>query len=69
MRTPYDTYAYWLMPHGLLGLMTTVFWPSARRAPLPRRRGARSPYPGPRMPFLALAPGKMGRAVGEHTFW
>jgi len=69
MRTPYDTYAYWLMPHGLLGLMTTVFWPSAKRAPLPRRRGVRSPYPGPRMPFLALAPGKMGRAVGEHTFW
>jgi len=27
---PYDTYAYWLMPHGLRGLMTTVFWPAAR---------------------------------------
>jgi len=66
---PYDMFAYWLMPHGLLGLLTTVFRPSAKGATPPRRRGARSPYPGPRLPFLALAPGKMGRAVGEHTFW
>ncbi len=66
---PYDMYAYWLMPHGLLGLLTTVFRPSVKGATPPRRRGARSPYPGPRLPFLALAPGKMGRAVGEHTSW
>lgn len=52
----FDMYAYWLMPHGLRGLMATVFWPS-RRGPERRR------------PFMALAPGKMDREVGEHTFW
>jgi hypothetical protein len=67
-----DTYAYWLMPHGLRGLLTTVFRPAA----------ARSLYPGPRRPFPILAPGKLERQVGsiqvgeagepqvgEHTFW
>ncbi len=50
----YDTYAYWLMPHGLRGLMTTVFWPAARSA---------------RLAFPILAPAKMGREMGEHCFW
>jgi hypothetical protein len=67
-----DTYAYWLMPHGLRGLLTTVLWPAA----------ARSLYPGPRRPFPILAPGKLERQVGsiqvgeagqpqvgEHAFW
>lgn len=77
---PYDTHAYWLMPHGLRGLMTTVFWPAAKgesprkeRIVRPRvhdqRTGARSPYPGPLRPFPILAPGKVGREVGEHAFW
>ncbi len=59
--------------------MTTIFWPAAkvtarrvagrsRRVP-PRRAGARSPSPGPRVPFPILAPGKLGREVGEHSFW
>ncbi len=77
---PFDTYAYWLMPHGLRGLMTTIFWPSAE-GPKPARRvsgsrratareaGRRSIYPGPLRPFPVLAPGKMNREVGEHTFW
>ena len=69
---PYDTYAYWLMPHGLRGLLTTVFWPAARslrpdrgRSESPRLgdqpAGARRRYPGPRRPFPILAPGKVGR--------
>jgi len=60
--------------------MTTIFWPAAKstkdrtgasRTPrvAVRRSGRRSPYPGPRMPFPLLAPGKMGREVGEHSFW
>ena len=68
---PYDTYAYWLMPHGLRGLLTTVFWPAARsrrsdpgRSESPRLgdqpAGARGRYPGPRRPFPILAPGKVG---------
>jgi hypothetical protein len=65
----YDMFTYWLMAHGLRGLLTTVFWPSARRLPLRRTRADRTPEPGPRMPFLVLAPGKVGREVGEHTFW
>jgi hypothetical protein len=52
----YDTYDYWLMPHGLRGLMATVFW-SAR----PGSRAVR--------PFQILAPGKMVREVAEHAFW
>ena len=60
--------------------MTTIFWPAAKstkarkggrpsRRVAVRRAGARSPYPGPRLPFPVLAPGKMGREVGEHAFW
>lgn len=55
---PYDTFAYWLMPHGLKGLLTTVFWPSAA-----------SPGTGRRRVFPLLAPGKIDREVGEHAFW
>ena len=77
---PFDTYAYWLMPHGLRGLMTTIFWPAAKsprprarrsaRPPVNKRRaGARAPSPGPRRPFAILAPGKMARQLAEHTFW
>jgi hypothetical protein len=55
---PYDMFAYWLMPHGLRGLLTTVFWPHAA-----------SPGPGPRRVFPLLAPGKIDRDVGEHAFW
>ena len=72
---PFDTYSYWLMPHGLRGLLTTIFWPRAtgsRRSTRPRvskRAGARSPSPSPRRPFAILAPGKMTREIGEHTFW
>jgi len=62
---PFDTYAYWLMPHGLRGLLTTIFWPGGTVPAL---------HPGPRPPFPILAPGKLERrvdetAVGEHTFW
>ena len=60
--------------------MTTIFWPAARTATARRgarpsrrvavrRAGPRSPYPGPRLAFPLLAPGKMGREVGEHAFW
>jgi hypothetical protein len=82
---PVDTFAYWLMPHGLRGLLTTIFWtpviartagrgksraPRVRRS---RRAGALSPYLGVRPPFPILAPGKLAtgveRVVGEHTFW
>jgi hypothetical protein len=59
---PYDTYAYWLMPNGLKGLLTTVFWPSATS----RRKRKRSVAS---LPFPLLAPAKNGREVGEHTFW
>jgi hypothetical protein len=53
----YETYDYWLMPHGLRALMTTVFWPG-------------TPSAGSVRPFRILAPGKMGReAVAEHAFW
>ncbi len=77
---PFDMYAYWLMPHGLRGLMTTIFWPAARgtrsratRRARPgvnrRRAGRHSPVPGPPRPFAILAPGKMEREIGQHTFW
>ena len=77
---PFDTYAYWLMPHGLRALMTTILWPAAagtrsratkgaRRRVNRRRVGPRSPVPGPPRPFAILAPGKMEREVGQHTFW
>ena len=56
---PFDTYAYWLMPHGLKGLLNTVFWPGATKG---RARGAP-------MPFPILAPAKTGTALGEHVFW
>jgi hypothetical protein len=52
----YDTFEYWLMPHGLRGLMTTVFWSATAGS-----RAVRS--------FQILAPGKMGREVAEHAFW
>jgi hypothetical protein len=55
---PYDTFAYWLMPHGLKGLLATVFWPR------PASLGAR-----PRRVFPLLAPGKIEQEVGEHAFW
>ncbi len=79
----FDTYAYWLMPHGLRGLLTTVFWPPAmirkpvkgrsRSSRVPKRRAGVRPL-GPRPAFPILAPGKLERqvgetAVGEHTFW
>ena len=56
----YDTFAYWLMPHGLKGFLVTRFWSDAKsvQAPVPRRR----------MPFPLLAPGKTA-ALGEHAFW
>ena len=64
---PFDTFAYWLMPHGLRGLLTTVFWDAASLRATRRR------------PFPILAPGKLERAagpaavaetaLGEHTFW
>lgn len=66
---PFDMFAYWLMPHGLRGLLTTVFRPAASKGWRPPIRPDRTPYPGPRLPFPLLAPGKMERAVGEHTFW
>ena len=73
---PFDTYDYWLMPHGLRGLMTTIFWPGAagarrrsRRRVNQRHAGTRSPLPGPLRPFAILAPGKTAREIGEHTFW
>jgi hypothetical protein len=59
----YDTFDYWLMPHGLRGLMATVFWDTAA---LPGAVGASSP---PTRPFQILAPGKMRREVAEHAFW
>lgn len=71
----YDVFDYWLMPQGLRGLMTTVFWPGARIRNLQRpttvraRNNLRSPYPAPLRPFPMLAPGKMARDLGEHTFW
>jgi hypothetical protein len=55
----HDPHAYWLMPHGLRGLMATVFWPASRRG--------RSPLERP--PFPILAPGKLERGLGEHAFW
>jgi len=77
---PFDMYAYWLMPHGLRGLLTTVFWPAARTTTPgrggtgrtrvgPRGSPGRAASPPPRPPFLVLAPGKLDREVGEHTFW
>ena len=71
-KRSFDTFAYWLMPHGLRGVLTTVFRPVPRGR---RGRGRAASAPGPR-PFPVLAPGKPGRdpgepgrAVGEHTFW
>lgn len=66
---PFDTFAYWLMPHGLRGLLTTVFWPAARSRRARRGKAPPRPrYPALR-PFPILVPGKVGREVGEHTFW
>jgi hypothetical protein len=56
---PFDTWAYWLMPHGLRGLLTTLFWSQAAR------RAARTRS----LPFPLLAPAKSGRELGEHAFW
>lgn len=47
------------MPHGLRGLMTTVFWSAAEGIARPGRL----------RPFPILAPGKLRREVGEHAFW
>ena len=75
---PYDTYAYWLMPHGLRGLMTTVFWPAARsrrsepgRSESPRLgdqpAGARARYPGPRRAIPDPGPREGGTGGWEST--
>ncbi len=66
-RTLYDTYDYWLMPHGLRGLMATVFW-SADANPGPAIL-AEANRPRPARSFQILAPGKMAREVAEHAFW
>jgi len=58
--------AYWLTPHGLIGYLNTVFWPSARSA---RRGRGRSSRPEARRVFPLLAPGKLSGGVGEHAFW
>lgn len=74
MTETYDTYSYWLMPHGLKGLLTTIFRPAP---PAPQ---ASPRAPGPRRAFPILAPGKVGRfssvaraaterELGEHAFW
>src|SRR6516164_7447395 len=63
---PYDTFGYWLMPHGLKAFLTTVFWSDGAAAR--RRRKAPPPDPRRRMPFPLLAPGKTA-AQGEHAFW
>ena len=47
------------MPHGLRGLLTTVFWSAAAA-----RRASRQS-----LPFPILAPAKSGRTLGEHAFW
>jgi len=74
---PLDTFAYWLMPHGLRGYLTTVFWPGAAAARGVTARacratsaradagppGARRRYPGPRPAFPILAPGKLAGAA------
>jgi hypothetical protein len=56
----YDMHEYWLMPHGLRGIMATVFWPSSREGLRPEVR---------RREFPLLMPGKASEAQGEHTFW
>jgi hypothetical protein len=53
----FDSRSYWLMPHGLTGILNTVFWPGAATAP--RRRIA----------FPIRAPAKDALALGEHSFW
>jgi hypothetical protein len=53
----FDARSYWLMPHGLTGILATVFWPGTPA--VPRRR----------MPFPILAPAKDALALGEHSFW
>src|SRR3990172_370918 len=62
---PFDTYAYWLMPHGLRALMTTILWPAAagtrsratkgaRRRVNRRRVGPPSPLPARPRPAQAV---------------
>jgi len=63
---PYDTFAYWLMPHGLKAFLATVFWSDG--AGTRARRKAPPRDPRRRMPFPLLAPGKTA-ALGEHAFW
>lgn len=63
----YDTLAYWLMPSGLKGLLTTVFWSGSAWARARTRKGRGAP-PQTR-PFPILAPGKVGLALAEHAFW
>jgi hypothetical protein len=55
-------FAYWLMPHGLRGWLTTVFWSSAHRRSLRARADTPSIFP-------LLAPGKIARGLGQHAFW
>jgi hypothetical protein len=50
------------MPHGLKGLLTTVFWPGATAGRTRSERAASLPFP-------MLAPAKNGRELGEHAFW
>jgi hypothetical protein len=73
----YDTYAYWLMPPGLKGLLTTVFWSGSSRSRTRSRtrrrigRSARTSRGAPRLAsaFPILAPGKVGLPLAEHAFW
>jgi len=76
---PFDTHDYWLMPHGLKGLLTTVFWSDSRRKRARKGRSAsrrpspRRATPAPQPPrtdaFPILAPGKAALQLAEHAFW
>lgn len=66
---PYDMYQYWLMPHGLRGVMQTDLWPLKKDKVKTRDAKTCLFLFGPKGPFPILAPGKSGRAIGEHAFW
>ena len=65
---PYDMYQYWLMPHGLRGVMQTDLWPLKKDKVKTRDAKTCLFLFGPKRPFPILAPGKSGRAIGEHAF-
>ena len=74
----YDTHAYWLMPPGLKGLLTTVFWSGTSRGRVGGRTSRGSRPKARRAPaaasaitraFAILAPGKVGLPLAEHAFW